>query len=216
MPACRAQEGRTPQITDCYVTKSYSASPSFDRGIGYRAELEPPASIGDLRQYVDRTKYSPAGCLYTGPTRIKFLPTTGSATPQMRVWSKYTLAADLTASNGSACGTAGTSSGRLGHVDGQVVNVPQNNLILVQDVPSARSAPGTGDCKVTGGIGDGLPLADPTTKKDPFPDYDINLSEPDANCRYGTVYVARTAQGPSDARRRQQHHRDGGPHLHRR
>jgi hypothetical protein len=190
-PRCRASEAGPPPVANCYVNGG-SAGPVFERGIAYRAEIELPTTIGDLRKYVTPGQTPTPGCLYTGPTRIKFLtPSSSSAVQQMRVWSKGTTSADLVA----GCGTAGTASGRLGHPDGQVVNVPPNNLIFVQDVPSSRSTPTTNSCKTTNtssNIGDGLPLA---STSGTYPDYDLNLNFAESNCRYGTLYVEGTLKG---------------------
>ncbi|WP_134766830.1 hypothetical protein [Nocardioides sp. 1609] len=186
-PGCRASESGPPPITACYVNGG-SASPVFERGLAYRAEIELPTSIGDLRQYVVASPKAPVpGCLYTGPTRIKFLPTTGSATPQMQVWSKFS-----TGTLNPGCGTTGTGSGALGSSTGATVDVPQERLILVEDVPASRTTPTVSTCKTTGGIGDGLPLAGTTGT---YPDYDVNLNLAESSCRYGTVYVQGVLKG---------------------
>ncbi|GAA5142671.1 hypothetical protein GCM10023340_06520 [Nocardioides marinquilinus] len=195
LPSCRAVGGVAPPVTSCYVRTS-SASPIFERGISYRAEVELPTTIGDLRQYVTpgRVEASRLGCLYTGPTRIKFLPPSAGATPKMQVWSKATTAADLN----PGCGTAGTASGRLGHSAGQVVDVPNEKLILVQDIPAGRKDPATnkdytaGWCKTEGGIGDGIPRAGTSGT---YPDYDVNLNLRETDCRYGTAFVQGTLRG---------------------
>lgn len=81
------------------------------------------------------------GCLYTGPTSITFL-----SNGTMRIkspWTKYTQAG----TGGSpaagvvltACGTPGPTG--LGAANGQVINVPNNNLIFVQGVPATAGDP---------------------------------------------------------------------------
>ena len=186
-PACRASGGVAPPASACY--RRASGTPIFDNGIAYRAEIELPTNIGDLRQYVTASRTPNPGCLYTGPTRIVFQPTT-SGTPMMRVWSKYS-----TGTLNPGCGSTGTTSGKLGNVSGALVAVPANNLIMVQNVPSTQSTPASGACPtyaVVGsgstasfnGIGDGLPVAN---------DYNSTLRE--ADCRYGTAYVEGTLKG---------------------
>ena len=186
-PGCRSSEAGPPPTSSCYLNGGY-ANPTFERGIAYRAEIELPTSVGDLRKYVTPGQTPSPGCLYTGPTRIKYLPTSGSSVPQMRVWSKFTTTAQLN----PGCGTAGTSgSEKLGTSGGQVVSVPQDRLILVQDVPSNQSNPSSSGCKTTGGIGDGLPIAESKGS------YDVNLDLRESDCRYGTVYVEGTLKGRS-------------------
>ena len=185
-PGCRASESGPASTSSCYLNGG-SANPVFERGIAYRAEIELPTSIGDLKQYVTPGSTANPGCLYTGPTRIKFFSSGGSA--QMTVWSKFS-----TGSLSSGCGSTGTGSGKLGSSTGQTLAVPQDKLIYVQDVPSTQSSsnPSTSSCKTTGGIGDGLPLADTGGS---YPNYDLNLDFAEANCRYGTVYVQGTLKG---------------------
>jgi len=83
----------------------------FDKGIAYRSEVEIPESIGDLRQYVDPTKTTPAGCLYTGTTRIQFLTPVGNATPQMKVWSPWSKSTLNTASRRAPSARRAPASG---------------------------------------------------------------------------------------------------------
>lgn len=188
LPTCRSTNGTVPPATSCY---SGSATPVFERGIAYRAEVELPTSIGDLRQYVTKSATVPTpGCLYTGPTRIKFIAPTGTATPQMKVWSKWSGRGTYSPLN-TGCGSAAD----LQSTNGATVNVPQNNLILVQDVPAGQTVPASAACKTTNGIGDGLPKADATTSQTPYPDYDVNLAYRESDCRYGTVYVEGTLKG---------------------
>lgn len=165
-PSCRASSP-----SSCYLG---SGSPIFERGISYREEVELPTSLGDLRQFVDPTKTPTPGCLYTGPTRIKFL-----SSGQMQVWSKYSTAADLNPGCGSASALSSTA--------GATVAVPTDRLIYVQDVPASRTNPTVSACKTTtggGGIGDNLPIAN-----------DINMNLAESSCRYGNVWVQGTLKG---------------------
>jgi hypothetical protein len=171
VPACQAVSGVPPAATSCYRKADSSARPTFVKGIAYRSQVDIPDSIGDLRQYVDPAQTPTPGCLYTGPTRIVFNAAVGSAAPTMKVWSPWSK----TIAN-AACGKPTLSWP-------QTVAVPQNNLIMVQDVPSTQALPASGPC-ADGSIGDGYPVAG-----------DWNSREIDANCRYGTVLVEGTLKG---------------------
>lgn len=170
-PQCRPVNGVLQPASRCYRKSVTNPHPRFDKGIGYRSEIELPTSIGDLRQYVDAAQTPSPGCLYTGPTRIVFNPTVGSATPTMKVWSNWSK------------GTLNPGCGNPAASWPQTINVPQNKLIMVQDVPSGQSTPSSGPC-ATGAIGDGLPVAN---------DFSNTLGE--ANCRYGSAYVEGTLKG---------------------
>lgn len=111
------------------------------------------------------TGTSPRGCLYTGPTRIEFV-----AGGQMKVWSPYSR----TALN-PGCGN------HLGAWP-QTVSVPANGLVLVQNVPSSQAQPSSGAC-AAGAVG-GYPVSG-----------DYNATLPEANCRYGTIFVEGTLKG---------------------
>lgn len=116
--------------------------------------LTPPATIGDLRDFTrsDLTSTTStvegAGCLYTGPTKITF---NGDGT--MTVRSPLTIATQVTgatatpgasitgvnqdsAAAASKCG-APTD---LRSSNGARVAIPKNNLIFVQNEPSARAS----------------------------------------------------------------------------
>ncbi|WP_182524660.1 hypothetical protein [Nocardioides dongkuii] len=169
-PTCKPINGEPRPTTSCYRKASGTSNPQFSKGIGYRSEIELPTDLGDLRQHVDATSPN-RGCLYTGPTRIVFDPSNTGAS-QMKVWSPYSK--NLTAACG---GTAATQT------NGTTVAVPQNKLILVQDIPTGWSgAPASGPC-ANGKIG-GYPQS---------ADYSQTLG--DANCRYGTVFVEGRLKG---------------------
>lgn len=83
------------------------------------------------------------GCLYTGPTVIKF-ELSGSTT-MMRVispWTKFTNVASTVggASNPAACGIPGTGAGQLGGPNGALIAPLERNLIYVQAVPAVGAA----------------------------------------------------------------------------
>ena len=169
-PACQPGTDHQPKpASACYKAANGSTAPRFDKGIAYRSEIALPGSIGDLKQYVSPVTTT-SGCLYTGPTRIRILaPSPSSAYSKMKVWSPYT-----TTGTTARCG--GTKP------KGVTVDVPNNNLILVQKVPSTQSHV-SGPC-ASGFIGDGLPQQD---------DDNQNLSE--ADCGEGTLYVQGTLHG---------------------
>ncbi|MEO7897347.1 MAG: hypothetical protein ABIR65_08635 [Pseudolysinimonas sp.] len=90
------------------------------------------------------------GCLYTGPTVIKFELVGG--TTKMRVispWTRYTNITGSTsasatnragATNPIECGIPGTADGQLGGKDGALIAPLDRNLIYVQGVPALGSA----------------------------------------------------------------------------
>lgn len=176
-PSCQSTTGAAVPATRCYRA-SGSANPTFAKGISYHQEIGLPTSIGDLRQYVTPGGVAAArlGCLYTGPTRIKFSVSGGAA--QMTVWSPWSGR-----SGGAALNPGCGSTTNLRSSAGATVAVPSDKLILVQDVPQAQSSPPSGAC-ATGAIGDDLPVAS-----------DFNSTLDNADCRYGTLYTEGTFKG---------------------
>lgn len=176
-PACRSETGVAVDPSKCYIRKG-SGTPTFTKGITYRPEIDLPTTIGNLRQYVTPGQVTSArlGCLYTGPTRIKFFVTGGVS--KMTVWSYYSGRSGGPTLNAN-CGTAAA----LQSTAGATLNFPDQKLVMVQDVPQAQSTPSSGAC-AAGRIGDGLPVAN---------DYNLQLAE--ANCRYGTLYVEGVVKG---------------------
>ena len=169
-PACKPVNGHPQPYTHCYDTNG-SASPQFDKGIAYRSEVDLPTSIGDLKQYVDASQTTDPGCLYTGPTRIVFNANPSGQYSTMKVWSPWSKSP-----LNPGCGNYQGSWP-------QTIPLPQNKLIMVQDVPSSQHTPSSGAC-ATGAIGDSLPQSN---------DYNQSLNE--ADCRYGTLYVQGTLHG---------------------
>lgn len=187
-PACRDANGPA-QAYKCYTFDTYSSvHPRFDKGIAYREVVEIPESIGDLRKYVTPglDPEPPLGCLYTGPTRIQFIAPSGSGPATMRVWSRWSKTLN------PGCGNPNASWP-------QVVNVPQNNLIMVQDVPASQAQPTSGACPARSIDATGTWNATGTTTTNgSIPqsgDYNNRAGNPDANCRYGTVYLDGTLKG---------------------
>ena len=172
-PSCNPGTGAPKPAAQCYRAND-AGTPNFQRGIGWRGELPLPDSNDSLRKQVTPGQTNNLGCLYTGPTRIRFLAPAAGGTPLMRVWSRWSTAATLNPGCGSAADLQGA---------GATVAVPDNKLILVQNVPSGQSSPASGPC-AAGSIGDGLPLAD---------DWNRLLGE--YNCRQGTVYVEGALKG---------------------
>lgn len=168
---------------DCY---SGSGSPVFNKGVGYRAEITMPESIGDLRQHVNPATSADPGCLYTGTTRIKIL-NPGTTYSTMQVWSPQTVG-----SLNPGCGTP--------PLNGQTLSIPHDNLIIVQDVPASqtRDAAGailpTGSCPANyvvpkSGTLPGYPLAGTATSGD----FAMSLNE--SKCTYGNLYVEGALKG---------------------
>ncbi|HTW16834.1 MAG TPA: pilus assembly PilX N-terminal domain-containing protein [Nocardioides sp.] len=166
-----------PTGKQCYAKAGSTANPIFEKGISYRPEIELPTTVGDLRPYVDATKTEEPGCLYTGPTRIKLVATT-AAYSTMQVWSPYSQTALNT-----GCGNATEFKDRP--TVAQTLTIPHNRLIIVRDIPAGGPTPQTnsnGSCKAA------------TISSFPQTD-DWNETLPDANCRYGTLYVEGTLKG---------------------
>lgn len=136
-PACAPNaQGKVPPATDCYRS---TATPTFAKGIGYAAQIQLPPTNSALRaQVTPGTATGTAGCLFTGPTRIKF-----NSGGTMTVWSPYTLTVN------PGCGPVSPN--------GSTFAVPDNNVIFVQNVPSSQVTPLSGNL-TAGSIG-GYPQA---------------------------------------------------------
>ncbi|WP_344608967.1 hypothetical protein [Sporichthya brevicatena] len=122
-PNCApSSNGKPKPVTSCYRANG-TANPTFARSLTYLGMITLPPSNMSLRsQTVAATSVGAPGCLYTGPTRIKF-----EATGKMRVWSPYTLTGP------AACG--GNKPANV------LVNVPANNVIYVQNLPATQTSP---------------------------------------------------------------------------
>ncbi len=138
------------------------------------------------------------GCLYTGPTRIVF---NGDGT--MTVRSPWTLATRVAGSphtSGSTpaeCGMPGTGTNQLGSTGGATVDVPEQNLIYVQNVPIASS--GTNPNRRTSS---GYPTGYSSTVCNAgngigYPRTSESISSVTTNygCRNGDVFVEGELQG---------------------
>jgi hypothetical protein len=161
--------------TQCYRSNG-TVTPKFDKGISYRSYLPFPATIVSLKPNTDPTVTPTPGCLYTGPTRIKFV-----SGGKMKVWSRYSKTLN------TGCGNPSSSWP-------QTVNVPNNNLIYVQDIPAAQTSPVPPAGSCADKSIDASTSGDSDSNQIPVPnDYNNTLGE--ANCRYGTVYVEGTLSG---------------------
>lgn len=104
------------------------------------------------------------GCLYTGPTSIQL-----ESTGKMRVRSPWTRATSPNGANNAGCGTPGSSG--LGSSSGQLIDVPLNTVVFVQNVPNvagdpnywAPTGPGQPSC-VSGGNSLGYPATGEATR----------------------------------------------------
>lgn len=124
-------------------TGNYASDPTTS------STLTPPATIGDLRDYTRSDLPSTtetvegAGCLYTGPTKIVF---NGDGT--MTVRSPLTIVTQVRGESAvpGAQITSGDAVAKCGSVAalrsaaGATIAVPKNNLVYVQNEPSARPA----------------------------------------------------------------------------
>ena len=187
-----------------YSLPSACSTPTFSLGPPkYSSVVGMPSTNSQLKSEMrtDLVSVPQPGCLYTGPTTIQFL-NSGQMTVRSP-WTKATNVAGDPASSGTSnpkCGTPGP--GGLGSALGVTVNVPTNNVVYVQNIPSVASDPnyssstatGSGaTCKNTLGLsitdnGVGYPAAlelAPST----------SATNPSYGCRNGDVFVAGTLSG---------------------
>jgi hypothetical protein len=177
-----------------------TTGPTFESSIDMPATnaQQKRETRSDLRTDVPRP-----GCLYTGPTDIRFTVVDGVGKMIVRSpWTKQTRwagddaskTADVQAGDAS-CGEPGTGTGKLGSAGGATVDVPNNNLVYVQNVPSSASdknytstttLPQT--CNRDNGVG--YPMAGETAP---------TFASSSAPCAYGSrtgdVFVKGTLQG---------------------
>ena len=163
---------------------------------GYGPRIEMPETNDKMRLEVRddlrSTTVPNPGCLYTGPTSITLLPN-----GKMTVYSPWTKSTRTTSDASAvrtpaACGTIGSGPGALGGPGGQTLDVPANNLIFVQAVPTNKSDANwssatpaqyscTGQDGVTPGNGVGFPVDEETGAT--------------YGCRAGDVFVRGTLKG---------------------
>ncbi len=187
-----------------YSSPSACSTPTFTMGNPkYSSVVGMPSTNSQLKSEMrtDLATVPKPGCLYTGPTTIRF-----SSSGQMTVrspWTKRTNVAGDPATSGTnnaLCGTPGPAG--LGSALGVTVAVPTNNVVYVQNIPSVVSDPnyssstatGTGaTCKNPLGLsitdnGVGYPAAlelPPST----------SATNPSYGCRNGDVFVEGTLSG---------------------
>lgn len=138
-------------IAPRYATPSGCGAPKFavTGSPKYKQVVQMPSTIGSLiqetRSDLTASTVPRPGCLYTGPTTIKF-----TSDGKMTVYSPWTIATNIKGnpvtdgSTPAACGTPGYSSSgnTLGSPGGQTMPVIDSNLIYVQNVPQSA---GSGD-----------------------------------------------------------------------
>lgn len=111
----------------------------------YTATIDMPptntAMINEVRTDIPDDVPRP-GCLYTGPTSITF-----NNDGTMTVRSPWTLktrvagSPNTSGSDNADCGLTGTGTNQLGSAGGAKVDVPEQNLIYIQNVPISNSGP---------------------------------------------------------------------------
>jgi Tfp pilus assembly protein PilX len=138
-PACQGRTGKNY----CYINPpNISGTPS--KSPIFRPMVGLPTTVAGLKTKTDATAENP-GCLYTGPTRIKF---TGNG--RMNVWSPYTRTVN------PHCGSLTQLNGPTGA--GADVAVPVNSLIYVEDVPATQAEPQAAAC-APNSVAPGFPQA---------------------------------------------------------
>ena len=101
------------------------------------SQITMPATNSAMRAQTRSDLAVTTGCLYTGPTVVKYL-----GNGQMTVWSPWSKFTNITASttagsNPDKCGKPGTAAGQLGNKTGATVDELASNLLYVQTVPGA-------------------------------------------------------------------------------
>lgn len=98
------------------------------------SQISMPATNTAMRAQARTDLVATTGCLYTGPTVVKYL-----GDGKMTVWSPWTKFTNISAStttgtNPAKCGTPGTGDGQLGNKSGATVDELSSNLLYVQTV----------------------------------------------------------------------------------
>jgi len=198
-----------------YTSVSGCSAATFDLAAsGFPAYSKPllmPASNGALiqetRSDLAAENGTTAGCLFTGPTSIRFLDN-----GTMTVRSPYTKATNVVgapATSGTAparCGTPGATG--LGSATGQNINVPANNVIFVQSVPTTAAASTNPNAWAASGASSrpagfncvGLPTSgsNPTTPTGNgigYPTTNEVAASTSYGCRSGDVFVSGKLDG---------------------
>ena len=131
---------------------SCATSPFQGGGPTTVAKVDMPPTNTAMRAQTRSDLVANPGCLYTGPTVVKYL-----GNGQMTVWSPWTRFTNITAStstgsNPSKCGTPGSGSGNLGSSTGATVDELDQNLLYVQTVPPAPDPNYTATTAIPGGM----------------------------------------------------------------
>jgi Tfp pilus assembly protein PilX len=162
--SCAPVNNVAPAASACYRANG-AAAPTFAKGVTYAAKIDlPPTNSAIKAQVVASTAIGTPGCLYTGPTRIHF-NTAGT----MTVTSPYSLTLN------PGCGTAPITSA-------QTIAVPNNNVIVVQNVPSTQASPSASASNCNNGGIYQTAIGYPQTG-------DYNITYGSYNCRNGNVFV---------------------------
>ncbi len=186
-----------------------SCTPNFAGGVAptYAGNLPIPPTNSEMRKETRfdlPTEVPLPGCLYTGPTSIQF-HSDGTMTVRSP-WTKFTQVQasgpgrNPNTPTANYCGTPGTSSGRLGHMNGQRIAVPNNNLIFVQNVPGLASDVNYSSPSTSLRLGGGYsaPAACSGTVNRNNLGYPVNNEDAPDNaymCRNGDVFISGVLEG---------------------
>lgn len=207
----------TSPTTNAYI-RGTATSTGCGSGVTETFAKGKPVSVGTLDMPVTNKKMfnevrtdasadvARPGCLYTGPTKIVF---NANGTMTVRSpWTKVTRVANELGTVGSPnsdCGTPGIGVGQLGHSGGATVNVPERNLIYVQDVQFISTTPTstqpqyrTGTYPKKSGSQDynNTDCANSNFIGYPITNEDIRTGVSSAyNCKKGDVFVEGTLDG---------------------
>lgn len=196
-----------------YATGSGCSAPDFQAGPPRRVSaITMPETNAEMKKETRNDlpdEVADPGCLYTGPTVIQL-----NSNGTMTVWSPFTKKTQVAATAAGAttpakCGTPGTSSGQLGHVNGATFPVLDLNLLFVQNVPNLASDPNytassTSPTNFTctgSGSSQTWRIGTSTAPTQKFPATDESMpatsssAAPAYGCRNGDLYIKGTTNG---------------------
>ncbi len=167
-PACQTATKAKDYSDTCYRSNG-SPTPTFNPPPSYVKDWFPPNNTNTLKATAQSV-----GCVYNGPTRIKFL-----AAGTIQVWSHYTTSVN------AGCGTVAA----LQSAAGATVPIPANFLVFVQNA----SSPAPNSACAVGAIGNGLPVANDAWASNPS-QFRAGLTA-DQYCNEGNAFVEGSVNG---------------------
>lgn len=195
-----------------YGTGGGCSAPTFSAGVPQRVgQITMPDTNAEMKKETRSDlpgEVPDPGCLYTGPTVIRF---NGDGT--MTVWSPFTKKTQTTGSGTgstpSKCGAIGTTGNALGSTAGAKIPVLDLNLVYIQNVPttssnvnytSTSSSPTNFTCSGSGSSQSWrIGSSSSPTQRFPMADEVIPASSSSTNpaygCRNGDLYISGEIKG---------------------